>query len=771
MKIRIYLDNGEDEVRTVTRSEYEALKAAGADMDVLSQDTEKKDTAKVSDAQTVSSSSHTGDRSADSLLNTVLPAEAGDKSTYIVPKKVAPGTTVMDEAGKIDKGPAAFNRFGAGAEYAKVVGLMKDEGLATLRKLYRGNWDDFQDAVEDGKPLPKNASEEQVQLYAAVKGLLELDPTDPLGYGIDDYLTQYAGNKFVDLIRSNTELKNYTTTGDQSYLGRVQKAAFPNLTLRQQEGEGIGSQLIGAGHDVLTVPSRIASATMEGMLPTGGNLTWEQRVGRPVEYSTPAENALDFTGSSLFPGKIIDVAGGAAAKAVSKLPVVQRSEGALANAARQVARVESPRDAVMGINAPIYQPAWTYGVRGAGTGAAYAAEPSLVLATGPERMSPDGMSQAAWTMGASALLGGLGGLASGGLSPKIMPRDEGLLSEWGREVLGGPNSVERVKNAASRELPSQRTTAEAGQQQLADISEALAGLSSSRLASAKNLVGKYNEFTPNVGSGFDLWASSAAGVRKSLQDDAKDIIGKYVGVDMGSHLGPNSAMDMVVDLKARVANGEFSGERLNLVNRIIDEVMTRLDNSAATSQGFRSDLQWRMSGQDISKKAKQHLNWKGPGISKAMTDLGGAGDLAGMSSRYANMTLSDLAQMGESRLRPLTGDFSRYLKEQQSLEALGPELGMSTVQLDYLTPAAIRAARERKTSVDGTIWNALAKRAMESSPGLTLASLLGGLGASSVKRGIQVGMPQLAYPDYMRSDNTSRSYTPPMLSRIPEVSF
>lgn len=231
------------------------------------------------------------------------------------------------------------------------------------------------------------------------------------------------------------------------------KALLPNQQYRREQGEGTASQLLGAGWDLLGLPTRAITAGVSGATPQAQELGFLQRMSRPDPLSTESERFADFAIGGTLPGMGIAKGAGAISKSVPTLNKLAYGgetfkdlveAKSLADIARQTRLGNAGRGAI----------------RGAGRGLADAVVPSAVIATNPNEAGRDWKTEAALTALGSSVGGALLGGAGGGI---VSPEAPNLLEAATRDRL-----------AKSMGVPKQ-TTSEYGMNQLNAINKLLSG--------------------------------------------------------------------------------------------------------------------------------------------------------------------------------------------------------------------------------------------------------------------------------------------------------
>lgn len=447
----------------------------------------------------VSSSSSSKPVSSSSVETGPAPADSVPARTGLIP-----GEKTFDDTQAMKRYPTMGSSAMGQQGYTDEIAGWKDGALQILKGLYKGDFNAFMYAVAAGKKPKLDDAGNKQDFYNAVKTVLSIDPSSPAQlqsvYDIKD-------NKYLDIVRTNSELKAFHQTPKAELMpslsaakakdggvieqgaaaasdlpgipGRVasnvgstlERVLFPNYALRKMTGEGTFSRGVGALSDILGLIPRVATATVEGVLPTSTGTTWSERVGRPDPFSTAPERAVDFTVSGMIPGKILTKgAGSLAAKASTykKTPQI----------IKDITRGEDAQSAVLGPYLQGAQVQRSYPSRalaGAGEGVAYSAMPALTIATNPEQTNPDKGTEALATLAAGGVLGA--GVATAGkyISNKLSPKKPEELSNWGQELLGGHGSLARL-GAASANPREPLTSSIQGVEQIAGIKSGLSNL-------------------------------------------------------------------------------------------------------------------------------------------------------------------------------------------------------------------------------------------------------------------------------------------------------
>ena len=383
----------------------------------------------------------------------------------------------------------------------------KGEALNTLKGLYKGNFNDLQQAVINNRKMSDKTPDESKYLYSMVKAVMNSPDEATLNQNLDvmkgrnpflskvvDAVTrktwnrQYGQDVAMPTVADAVDAAKGAVTGDstdvspvlnqardamvskaRSVGNTVQGTLFPNLTLRQQDpNSGTASRMLGAAQDVFGAPARLLTAGAE-TAAGNGDISFAQNFGRPDAYSNAGERLADFTIGSIVPGAATKFVGGKLINVAANTNV-GRSIGSammgsgskvLEGVSRAVFPGETAHFAVLGEQA--MNPALKYSAisdaaegltKGLGEGVAYSAEPTAFLATSPRESNPNATSEAVaqGVMGPlfGAGLGAVGGLVSHGVAA-MGSSPEALMTKYASERAGKQMVQGRLRAATANE--------------------------------------------------------------------------------------------------------------------------------------------------------------------------------------------------------------------------------------------------------------------------------------------------------------------------------
>lgn len=291
-----------------------------------------------------------------------------------------------------------------------------DSRVENLRGYYDGDYDKYIDAVSKGKrPIFSDdygTKQEQQQFYNTVRAIINGG--------------ELPVNKYTDEVEKVGNLKNWVDTKDgeeRSFASTL----FPNLTLRQQDGSGSFSKAVGAVQDVATIPSRLATATVDQLTPRGESLSFSESFGRPEAYSSGGERMGDFMMSGLVGEGIVNLGA--------------KSAGRVANLiGKSTPRSFEPaRKIVQSVGSEAFVPRNKVIAQEAISGAKQSLLPSAFTATEDEQYGGGVGRGAAELIGGTALGAGLGAFKSYG---RMRPQ-----TSAGQELSGQITPFQRMYEA------------------------------------------------------------------------------------------------------------------------------------------------------------------------------------------------------------------------------------------------------------------------------------------------------------------------------------
>lgn len=334
---------------------------------------------------------------------------------------------------------AAYESTRGPENLADLTSGWKGQALKTLDSYYKGDIQDVVSAVRAGnrpstKGLDYAAQNKQNFLFDAVKQVVESEDR----------------NKFErDSNPSNPYLDPVIRSINLGESRSIEETLLPNFSYRKNlEGANKVSEGIGLAQDVLSIPTRALTAGVGGFTPEGEYLTFEQRMGRPDQFSGPGERFMDFAASGAGGRSAIKAGEKVIGKALTPLARgMARADNPLVRKFGRLSGYTDPatsaQKAVMGFGGPTRAGRLESAAKGFSEGMyeglASSTLPAAFTATDPE--NPNAGRDAATELAFGSILGGGIGAAKGGIRPGLTP--------YGKELAGGTKATrERILEAA-----------------------------------------------------------------------------------------------------------------------------------------------------------------------------------------------------------------------------------------------------------------------------------------------------------------------------------
>lgn len=660
--------------------------------------------------------------------------------------------------------------------------------LTTLKGLYKGDWDELLINVSEmgGTRKPSSMNSEQQQFVSALRSVLDFQK-NPTNDALTVLLAKAADNRFIDLGMKNAQVANFTPSSMPT-VDQAKHAFFPNLSLRQATNEGTLSQGVGAAHDLLTIPSRFATAVGEEILPTKGDVGFVQRMARPEPYSTPQENAIDFTAASILPGITLDKLGTWAIPHIAAPTGRLLGDTRFGRLFRNATGTPTPTEAVMapmgtGVHRTFAQAA----PQGVARGMAYSAEPAAVLATNPDITSPQATPQAALTLALGGLMGG--SLAGLGLLGNRLANSKSSLSDWGAELSGGnvsPSYLRSIANqqplsslgsqdqalasmqtAAGRLMAADATAFEplAAQQARIDALNTMGVTEPTHIpfsfempASAKKNYAVAAAYTDVAGKIQSRLESIAAQTKRNTWDPS--IVEQYLGIakntaDYKLTSGVDREFfDMLLGQLGehlKKTRYENTSNYETAVSPLLADflVMGEKDMSPAEKQTLSalSAAVAPVPPKELEKANAQHVTLAG--AMQALKDWGTDGG-------------SSLAAAGLRRLDPLLSSSAEDMAAQQTVWDAAQLAGVRPEDWSWYVDAVMRAARSRSKNPDGT--NVLGNGIQEAAASGVIR------GAKGLLKGAAKSSAYNA-PSTLVLGELGNGYVFPYLNQLPQVQY
>lgn len=543
----------------------------------------------------------------------------------------------------------------------------KQAALTALSKLYSGNANDFFENIAAGNK-PVDLTDDQRDLYnTAAKIINETNSVDNLEASLDR-----LDNRFARFASSLAKRK--TWYGDD--LG-TNEILMPNLTARQRENLGTTSKVIGAAHDIMTLPARALTAGVTELLPQGNATTFVENMARPNELSNEAEKFADFTASSIIPGKIISSAGKAIGSGI------------------KVLRAPTFAEIVADVNTPLAQATLKSigqgAAKGSGEGLAYSAFPAAVEATG---FDDNDKTNAGLTLLGGALTGGLTGAiapSAKALTSKVTGKtNRDILTPFGEELTSGYNTAKRLESAIDKQpiasMQDQTANLAKAQKSMDDIADAIGDRRSQSIAKMENITDdpdiNKKQLAYVLNFGLDKLEQNTLEANPAISTDLFPLL--------------KSESDRII---SNIKSSESPTAQQ------IKEI-TRLRNTAARTTDPEKKYVYNALEQELLDREKDNIDlmrwvWdeQNPSVDRAnaanaVEDFAKTRDEFKRVLRNPLPSPDDLAKIGKSRYDvSINNKFVDYLDAQKSINNILEYYGYEPV--DYITPAVASAVRKK----------------------------------------------------------------------------
>lgn len=330
----------------------------------------------------------------------------------------------------------------------------RDNAMSGLKATYNGDFEGLRKAVAEGrkfKPTGDYSTDEKAKAF--IEAVKIIDGMDINVDKPEDVIARLKkSNPYRDVAVRTGALKSWTEkSGEPTML----ETTMPNLSIRQQDpNAGWFSKGLGALQDVLGAPSRLLTAATEEMSPAASALKFDQRLARPMEYSTGGEKFFDALLPSVGSSGIIKGVG----KGVGKIAAPFKQPSGYKN-------VTSFLKGIGDVTQPSKLTQIADGtVKGVREGLTTGALPAGITAT-QTSVEPDAMSQGAGEL----LLGGLMGGFTGGAGGLIKSFTTAPKTPYTKSLTSGYESLKQAKQAIG-DAPTSGSIE--GVDQLAKIGEA-----------------------------------------------------------------------------------------------------------------------------------------------------------------------------------------------------------------------------------------------------------------------------------------------------------
>lgn len=555
----------------------------------------------------------------------------------------------------------------------------KQAALTALSKLYSGNANDFFENIAAGKK-PIDLTDDQRDLYnTASKIINETNSVDNLEASLDR-----LDNRFARFASSLAKRK--TWYGDNLDANEV---VMPNLTARQRENLGTTSKVIGATHDIMTLPARALTAGVTELLPQGNATTFAENMARPNELSNEAEKFADFTASSIMPGKIISSAGKAIGSGINVL------------------RAPTFASIVSDVGSPLTQATIkTIGkgaAKGAGEGLAYSAFPAAVEATG---FDDDGTTNAGLTLLGGALTGGLTGAvapSAKALTSKVTGKNNrDILTPFGEELTSGYNTAKRLESAIDRQpiasMQDQTANLAKVQQALDDIASKIGERRSQSIAAMENVSNdpdlNKKQIAYALNFGLDKLEQKTLEANPTISTDLLPLLkseSDRIIANIKSSESPTAQQIKEITRLRKTAERTTDPEKKFVYTALKQELLAREKDNVDLMRWFWDE---------------QNPNVDRANAAKAVEDFATTRDEFKRVLRNPLPSPDDLSKIGKSRYDvSINNKFVDYLDAQKSINNILESYGYEPV--DYITPAVASAVRKRMKPTDQNSFDKL----------------------------------------------------------------
>lgn len=543
----------------------------------------------------------------------------------------------------------------------------KQAALTALSKLYSGNANDFFENIAAGNK-PIDLTDDQRDLYnTAAKIINETNSVDNLEASLDR-----LDNRFARFASSLAKRK--TWYGDD--LG-TNEVLMPNLTARQRENMGITSKVIGAAHDIMTLPPRALTAGVTELLPQGNATTFAENMARPNELSNEAEKFADFTASSIMPGKIISSAGKAIGSGI------------------KVLRAPTFAEIVADVNTPLAQATLKSigqgAAKGAGEGLAYSAFPAAVEATG---FDDNGSTNAGLTLLGGALTGGLTGAvapSAKALTSKVTGKtNRDILTPFGEELTSGYNTAKRLESAIDKQpiasMQDQTAHLAKAKKSMDDIAETIGDRRSQSIKAMENVsndpeVNK-KQIAYALNFGLDKLEQKTLEANPTISTDLFPLLkseSDRIIANIKSSESPTAQQIKEITRLRKAAERTTDPEKKFVYKSLEKELLAREKDNIDLMRWFWDE---------------QNPNVDRANAANAVEDFAKTRDEFKRVLRNPVPSPDDLAKIGKSRYDvSINNKFVDYLAAQKEINKILSEYGYEPV--DYITPAVASAVRKK----------------------------------------------------------------------------